>query len=84
MDYRFNRLHILKIEENELDRLKQVCIEYNIEDNGLIEKAVSFHRIWGINEQGLIYLSYGMAQRGFDFNSIEELETYLEKYETKN
>ena len=37
----------------------------------------------GICENGLIYLSYGMAQRGFDFNSIDELEDFLDKFEIK-
>lgn len=32
----------------------------------------------------LIYLSYGMTQRGFDFNSIDELEEYLDRFEIKN
>ena len=83
-DSRFNKLYILKIEDGEIDRLRRVCEDYQISDNGTFENAASFHRIWGIDENGLIYLSYGMAQRGFDFNSIDELEEFLDKYETKN
>ncbi len=83
-DSRFNKLYILKIEDGEIDRLRRVCEDYRISDNGAFENATSFHRIWGINENGLIYLSYGMAQRGFDFNSIDELEEFLDKFETKN
>ena len=83
-DSRFNKLYILKIEDGEIDRLRHVCEDYRISDNGAFENAASFHRIWGICENGLIYLSYGMAQRGFDFNSIDELEEFLERFETKN
>ena len=84
VDSRFDKLYILKIEEGEIDRLRRVCEDYQISDNGAFENAASFHRIWGINENGLIYLSYGMAQRGFDFNSLEELEEYLDGFEVKN
>ena len=83
-DNRFNRLYILKIGQGETPRLKQTCEDYGIADNGAFGKAVDFHRIWGINTNGLIYLSYGMAQKGFDFNSIDELEEYLEKFIIKN
>lgn len=83
-DPRFSKIYILKIEEGEIDRLRHVCEDYHISDNGAFENAASFHRIWGIGPNGLIYLSYGMAQRGFDFNSIDELEEYLDKFETKN
>ena len=80
MDSRFDRLYIFKIGEGEIPKLKQLCEEYNIQDNGIIERAVDFHRIWGIGSDGLIYLSYGMAEKGFDFNSLEELEDYLHKF----
>jgi hypothetical protein len=83
-DSRFDKLYILKIEEGEIDRLRHICEDYHISDNGAFENAASFHRIWGICENGLIYLSYGMAQRGFDFNSIDELEDFLDKFEIKN
>lgn len=83
-DSRFPRLFILKINEGEIDRLRQLCEDYHISDNGTFENAASFHRIWGIGDGGLIYLSYGMAQKGFDFNSIEELEEYLDKFTVKN
>ena len=83
-DKRFDRLYVLKIENGEIDRLKQVCEDYHIADNGTFEHAANFHCIWGIADFGLIYLSYAMAQRGFDFNSIDELEAYLEQFETKN
>lgn len=31
-----------------------------------------------------IYLSYGMTQRGFNFNSIDEPEECLDRFEIKN
>lgn len=84
VDLRFDRLYILKIKEGEIDRLKQLCDDYHILDNGVFEHATNFHRIWGIGPQGMIYLSCGMAKKVFDFNSIEELEKYLEKFELIN
>ena len=83
-DNRFNRIFILKINEGQIPQLKQLCEDYNIADNGVFENAAEFHRIWGIGPSGLIYLSYGMAQKGFDFNSLDELEDYLEKFVIKN
>lgn len=84
MDSRFDRLYILKIGEGEIPQLKQLCEDYNIADNNAFVNAADFHRIWGIGPNGLIYLSYGMAQKGFDFNSLDELEQYLQKYELIN
>jgi len=83
-DSRFNKLYILKIEDGEIDRLRHVCEDYRISDNGAFENAASFHRIWGISPAGLIYLSFGMAEKGFDFNSIDELEEYLNNFVVKN
>ncbi len=83
MDKRFDRLYILKINDGEIKRLQQLCEDYNISDNGVFDSAAPFHRIWGFNENGLIYLSYGMAQYGFDFNSIDELEDYLDGFAIK-
>lgn len=83
MDKRFDRIYILKIKDGEIDSLKQLCEDYGINDNGTFDNAVSFHRIWGIGPEGLIYLSYGMAAKGFDFNSLEELERYLDKFVIK-
>ena len=83
-DKRFNRIFILKIEEGQIPQLKQLCEDYNIIDKNAFDNAADFHRIWGIGPNGLIYLSYGMAQKGFDFNSLDELEAYLEKFIVKN
>ena len=84
MDLRFDHLYILKIGNDEIPLLKQLCLDYEIEDNGTFENAVDFHRIWGIGPDGLVYLSYGMAQRGFDFNSLDELREFLDKFPSKN
>ena len=75
---RFNKLYILKIDAGEIDRLRHVCGDFRISNNEAFGNAASFHRIWGIDENGLIYLSYGMAQNGYNFNSIDELEEFLE------
>ena len=83
-DKRFNRIFILKIEEGQIPQLKQLCEDYNIADNNAFDNAADFHRIWGIGPNGLIYLSYGMAQKGFDFNYLDELEQHLQKYELIN
>ncbi len=84
MDKRFERLHILKIQDGEIPLLRKLCEQYGIEDNGTLDQAVSFHRIWGIGPDGLVYLSFGMAEKGFDFNSLEELEDYLISFESIN
>ena len=84
MDFRFDRLYILKIGDGEIPLLKQLCLDYEIEDNGTFENATDFHRIWGLGPDGLVYLSYGMAQRGFDFNSLDELREFLDKFPSKN
>ena len=83
MDSRFDRLYILKIGDGEIPRLQQLCEDYRIANNGAFEKAASFHRIWGLGPDGLIYLSYGMAQKGFDFNSIDELIEFLDQWPSK-
>ena len=84
MDERFDRLYILKIGDGEIPRLQQVCDDYGIADNGTFEGATDFHRILGLCPNGLIYLSSGMAQKGFDFNSIDELIEFLDKFPSKN
>ena len=78
MDRRFNRLYIFRVKEGELNRLKQICEDYLINDNDIFEYASDKHVIYGINEDGLIYLSHVMATRGIDFNSLDELEEYCE------
>ena len=83
-DNRFNRIFILKIGEGQIPKLKQICEDYDINDNNTFEAARDFHRIWGIGPNGLIYLSYGMAEKGFDFNSLDELEEYLQSFIVNN
>ncbi len=82
-DKRFNKIYILKIADGQISQLKQLCEDYNIADNGAFENAATFHRIWGIGPGGLIYLSYGMAEKGFDFNSLDELEEFLSQFIVK-
>lgn len=83
MDQRFNRLYILRVKEGELNHLKQICEDYLINDNGIFEYASDKHVIYGINEDGLIYLSQVMATRGIDFNSLDELVGYCEQFNSR-
>ena len=84
MDKRFDRLYILKIQNGQIPKLKELCDDYKIDDNDAFKNAADFHIIWGLCPTGLIYLSYTMAMNGIDFNSLEELEDYLDKFEEKN
>ncbi len=84
MDQRFNRLYIFRVKEGELNRLQQICEDYHINDNGIFEYASKKHIIYGVNEDGLIYLSQVMALRGIDFNSLDEFEEYLSQFTEKN
>lgn len=83
MDQRFNRLYILRVKGGELNHLKQICEDYLINDNGIFEYASNKHVIYGINEDGLIYLSQVMATRGIDFNSLDELVEYCEQFDSR-
>lgn len=84
MDKRFDRLYILKIKQGQIPELKQICEDYQIRHNNVFEGATKFHLIYGINGNGLIYLSQVMALRGIDFNSLEEFENYLSQFVEKN
>ena len=84
MDERFNKLYTLKIGEGEVPKLQRICEDYHIKDNGIFDYAASFHKVWGLGPNGLIYLSYGMAPKVFDFNSLKELENYLDTFIEKN
>ena len=84
MDKRFERLYILKIKKGEMKKLKQICEDYRIRHNNVFEGATKFHLIYGIDGNGLIYLSQVMALRGIDFNSLREFENYLSQFEEKN
>ncbi len=81
MDSRFDRIYLLKAEPDSLDRIKQLCIDYNIDDNGVFENAASFHFAWGFGPDGIIYISpTTFLNHRPDFNSIEELENYLDRF----
>ena len=85
MDTRFDKIYILKTEPGEIDRVKRLCIDYNIENNGCFDNAADFHFAWGISPYGLIYLSPStFAIHKPDFNSIEELEEFLDKFKPAN
>ncbi len=85
LDSRFERLYILKTKEGEVDALKHLCEDYEIETNGVFENAAHFHRAWGICEKGLIYLSHTMfIYSKIDFNSLEEFEHFLAEVTSKN
>lgn len=81
MDERFDRIYFLRIQSDELSKLKQLCDDYCIQDNGVFEDAVDFHIVWGIGPEGLIYLSPAMfTSCRPDFNFIEELEMFLNDF----
>ena len=79
MDMRFDKVYLLKAEHNSFHRIKQLCEDYNIKDNGCFENAAPFHFAWGFGPDGLIYISPStFASRKPDFNSIEELVEFLD------
>ena len=85
MDNRFDRVYLLKAKTNELDRVKQLCEDYQINDNGVFENAADFHFAWGFGPEGLIYLSPStFVMRKPDFYSIEELIKFLDGFPSKN
>ena len=85
MDSRFNRVYFLKTKSGELERVKQLCLDYGINDNGVFDTAASFHFAWGFGPDGIIYISpTTFLIHKPDFNSIEELEDYLDRFVTKN
>ncbi|MBQ6730734.1 MAG: hypothetical protein IJR08_02380 [Bacilli bacterium] len=84
MDSRFDRVYLLKAKSGEIDRVKQLCEDYRINDNGIFENAADFHFAWGFGPDGLIYISPStFAMRKPDFNSIEQLEEFLDQFNDK-
>ena len=80
-DSRFKRLYVLKTKEGEIEKLKQICEDYEIETNEVCKNAASFHRAWGFTGCGLVYLSHTMfLYNKIDFNSLEELEKYRDQF----
>lgn len=85
MDKRFDRVYILKSPPNSIKQLKELCHNFDINDNGVLDEAQDFHIAWGIGPTGLIYLSpTNFLYCNIDFNSIEELEEYLDHFVIKN
>lgn len=85
MDSRFDRLYILKSPPNSIERLKELCRNFDIKVNGVLEDAQDFHIAWGFGPNGLIYLSpTNFLYCDIDFNSIEEVEEYLKQFIVKS
>ena len=85
MDRRFDRLYILKSAPNSIERLKDLCRNFDINDNGILDEAQDFHLAWGFGPNGLIYLSHTtFLYYDIDFYSIEEVEEYLKQFVVKN
>jgi len=85
MDSRFDRVYFLKTKSGDLEKVKQLCEDYQINDNGAFENAADFHFAWGFGPNGIIYISpTTFLTHKPDFNSIEELETFLDKFIIKN
>ena len=85
MDLRFDRVYFLKTQPGEIERVKQLCEDYHISDNGVFEKAAGFHFAWGFGPDGIVYISpTTFLVHKPDFNSIEELEEFLDRHKTKN
>lgn len=84
MDNRFDRVYFIylkyKDSDNNLERTKKFCEEYNIKDNGVFKGATCWHFAYGIGPNGLIYISpTTFLNHKPDFNSIEEIEAFLDK-----
>ena len=81
MDSRFDRIYLLKTKSGELEKVKKLCDDYHINDNGAFENAADFHFAWGFGPYGIIYISpTTFLTHDPDFNSIEELEEFLDKF----
>lgn len=84
-DYRFDRVYILKSPPNSIERLKELCRNFDINANEALDEAQDFHIAWGIGPNGLIYLSHTtFLYSDIDFYSIEEVEEYLKKFIVKS
>ena len=80
MPLKIDRVYIIKTKPGDIERMKQLCLDYDINDNGVFEHAASFHFAWGLSPDGLIYLSpTTFLYQKPDFNSIEEFEAFLDK-----
>lgn len=85
MDKRFDRLYILKSPPNSIQQIKELCRNFDINDNGVLDEAKDFHIAWGFGLTGLIYLSQtNFLYCNIDFYSIEEVEAYLDQFVIKN
>ena len=82
MDGRFDRVYLFK---DELNKVKQLCEDYHINDNGIFEHAANFHISWGIGPEGLIYISpTSFLSHKPDFNNVEEVMDFLDNFNNFN
>ena len=80
MNKKLDRVYYIEIRPNQMDKMKELCIEYGIPDNGAFTNAPSYHFMWGIGPEGLIFFTLSeFLSKPTDFKSIEELEEFLEK-----
>ena len=80
MSIKLERMYYIKTNAGDLPKMRQICIDFDINDNGVFEQAQPFHFAWGLSPCGLIYLSpttFLIHQP--DFNSVEELEEFLSR-----
>ncbi len=84
-DKRFDRVYVLKTKPGEIDKVKELCHDYQVEDNGVFEGAEDFHFAWGFGPEGMIYLSpTTFLYHKPDFNSVEEMGNFLRGFELNN
>lgn len=71
LDHRFDRVYILKFPPNSIERLKGLCRNFDINDNGELDEAKDIHIAWGFGPTGLIYLAHTtFLYYDIDFYSI--------------
>lgn len=85
MDERFDRVYFLETESGELEKVKHLCEYYNINDNGAFDNAAPFYFNWGFGPEEIIYISpTTFLSHKQDFNFVEELESFIDKFSIKN
>lgn len=80
MRIQIDKVYLIMTRSGELERMRRLCLDYGIQDNGVFDRAADFHFAWGLGPDGMIYLSpTTFIYRKPDFNSIEEFEDFLRK-----
>ena len=81
MDERFDRIYLLKEKPKTIGKVKQLCTDYKISDNGMFEKAPEWQFAWAFGPDGLFRISpTTFLIHKPDFNSVEELEEFLDQF----